>query len=94
MECFDGKLDQRIADDIRSFTRTSLDFLITIVTAIIDLFSFSAILFQIYPGLFGAILVYAAAGNVLCSVLCKDDLTILVCKAHSSPQRLVRLWLD
>ena len=43
--------DQRIADDIRAFTRTSLDFLITLPTSVIDLFSFSAILFQIYIAL-------------------------------------------
>lgn len=59
--------DQRIADDIRYFTRTSLDFFITLVTSIIDLFSFSAILFQIYPGLFAAIIAYAGVGSFLTS---------------------------
>ena len=56
--------DQRIAEDIRAFTKTSLDFLITVVTSVIDLASFSAILFQIYPGLFGAIIAYAGLGSV------------------------------
>jgi hypothetical protein len=51
--------DQRITEDIRHFTKTSLDFLITLFTSLIDLFSFSAILFQIYPGLFFAIIAYA-----------------------------------
>lgn len=55
--------DQRIADDIRYFTRTSLDFFISIITSIIDLCSFSAILFQIYPALFGAIIAYAGIGS-------------------------------
>ena len=59
--------DQRIADDIRYFTRTSLEFFITIVTSIIDLFSFSAILFQIYPGLFAAIIAYAGVGSFITS---------------------------
>jgi len=57
--------DQRIAEDIRAFTRTSLDFFITIFTSLIDLFAFSAILFQIYPGLFVAIIVYAGVGSVV-----------------------------
>ena len=57
--------DQRIGDDIRYFTRTSLDFFITVLTSIIDLFSFSAILFQIYPGLFAAIIAYAGIGSII-----------------------------
>jgi ABC-type uncharacterized transport system fused permease/ATPase subunit len=61
--------DQRIAEDVRSFTRTSLDFFITLFTAIIDLFSFSAILYQIYPGLFVAIIVYAGVGSVVTTQL-------------------------
>jgi ABC-type uncharacterized transport system fused permease/ATPase subunit len=59
--------DQRLADDIRYFTRTSLDFFITLITSVIDLFSFSAILFQIYPGLFVAIIVYAGLGSFITS---------------------------
>lgn len=61
--------DQRITEDIRHFTKTSLDFFITIFTSIIDLFSFSAILFQIYPGLFVAIILYAGIGSVITTKL-------------------------
>lgn len=57
--------DQRISEDIRRFTSTSLDFFITIFTSIIDLLSFSAILFQIFPGLFLAIILYAGIGSVI-----------------------------
>jgi putative ATP-binding cassette transporter len=57
--------DQRIAEDVRAFTRTSLDFFITVITSIIDLLSFSAILFQIYPPLFLAIIVYSGVGSVV-----------------------------
>ena len=49
----------------RAFTRTSLDFLITVLTAVIDLLSFSAILFQIFPGLFLAIILYAGIGSLI-----------------------------
>jgi vitamin B12/bleomycin/antimicrobial peptide transport system ATP-binding/permease protein len=61
--------DQRISEDIRHFTRTSLDFFITIFTSIIDLFSFSAILFQIFPGLFVAIILYAGIGSFITTQL-------------------------
>jgi len=57
--------DQRISEDIRRFTQTSLDFFITLFTSLIDLLSFSAILFSIYPGLFVAIVVYAGAGSLI-----------------------------
>jgi vitamin B12/bleomycin/antimicrobial peptide transport system ATP-binding/permease protein len=61
--------DQRISEDVRAFTRTSLDFFITLFTAVIDLFSFSAILYQIYPGLFAAIIAYAGIGSVVTTQL-------------------------
>lgn len=57
--------DQRIAEDVRAFTRTSLDFFITVITSVIDLLSFSAILFQIYPPLFLAIIAYSGVGSVV-----------------------------
>ena len=61
--------DQRISDDVRAFTETSLKFFITIFTSIVDLVSFSAILFQIYPGLFVAIILYALAGSLITTKL-------------------------
>eukprot|EP01031_Cornospumella_fuschlensis_P031612 gene31612-38204_t len=57
--------DQRIAEDIRRFTSTSLDFFLTIFTSVIDLLSFSAILFQINAGLFGAVVVYSGIGTFI-----------------------------
>ena len=64
--------DQRISEDVRAFTRTSLDFFITLFTAVIDLFSFSAILYQIYPGLFVAIIAYAGVGSIVTTQLGKS----------------------
>lgn len=61
--------DQRISEDIRHFTKTSLDFFITIFTSIVDLISFSAILFQIFPGLFVAVILYAGIGSIITSKL-------------------------
>jgi vitamin B12/bleomycin/antimicrobial peptide transport system ATP-binding/permease protein len=63
--------DQRITEDVNSFTAFSLQLVITIITSIIDLISFSTILWSIYPTLFGAILLYALAGTVITTLLGK-----------------------
>lgn len=64
--------DQRIAEDVQSFTSFSLQLFLTIVTSIIDLVSFSLILYSIYPQLFIAIIAYAAFGTVTTTYLGKD----------------------
>jgi putative ATP-binding cassette transporter len=57
--------DQRICEDLTEFTSTSLDFFFILLDAVINLVSFSAILFQIYPMLFVAIIVYALMGTFI-----------------------------
>ncbi|KAL7550100.1 hypothetical protein ACHAWF_013331 [Thalassiosira exigua] len=57
--------DQRIAEDIRSFTEFSLSFFLTLVTSVIDLVCFSFILFSIMPKLFIAIFLFASIGTIL-----------------------------
>ena len=57
--------DQRISEDIRSFTEFSLTFFLTIITSVIDLVCFSVILFTIMPQLFIAIFLFATVGTVL-----------------------------
>ena len=42
----------------------SRDFFITVLTAVIDLASFSGILYSIYPNLFYAIFAYATFGSL------------------------------
>jgi len=64
--------DQRITEDVRSFTSFSLSLFITIITSIIDLVSFSAILYSIQPELFGAIVAYAAFGTVVTTIIGKE----------------------
>ena len=59
--------DQRIAEDTRAFTAVSLDFGISVLTALIDLVSFSGILYSIYPDLFAVVVAYAGFGT-LCTV--------------------------
>ena len=56
--------DQRITEDVSAFTRVSLDFAITLMTSVIDLISFSGILYSIYPELFYVILLYAGFGSL------------------------------
>ena len=57
--------DQRISEDIRSFTEFSLTFFLTLVTSFIDLVCFSFILFSIMPELFLAIFGFASFGTFL-----------------------------
>lgn len=57
--------DQRIADDIRAFTRTSLTFLLVVLTSVITLISFTGVLMSISVSLSIALLAYAIAGTVI-----------------------------
>lgn len=57
--------DQRIAEDIRSFTRTSLSFTLLILTSVITLISFTAVLLSISVSLSVALVVYAIFGTVV-----------------------------
>ncbi|MBE9200111.1 MULTISPECIES: ABC transporter ATP-binding protein/permease [unclassified Nodularia (in: cyanobacteria)] len=55
--------DQRIAEDIRSFTRTSLSFTLLILTSIITLISFTGVLLSISVSLSVALVIYAFLGT-------------------------------
>mmetsp|Transcript_21173 Transcript_21173/g.31589 ORF Transcript_21173/g.31589 Transcript_21173/m.31589 type:complete len:736 (-) Transcript_21173:310-2517(-) len=61
--------DQRIAEDVRSFTAFSLSLFISVATSVIDLASFSTILYSIQPQLFGVIVGYALFGTVTTTAL-------------------------
>jgi ABC-type uncharacterized transport system fused permease/ATPase subunit len=61
--------DQRISEDVRTFTGFSLTLFLTILTSLIDLVSFSFILYSIQPQLFGAIIGYSAFGTIMTTVL-------------------------
>mmetsp|Transcript_28177 Transcript_28177/g.42985 ORF Transcript_28177/g.42985 Transcript_28177/m.42985 type:complete len:716 (-) Transcript_28177:1931-4078(-) len=64
--------DQRIAEDVRTFTTFSLQLFLKIITSVIDLVSFSAILYSIQPQLFGAIVIYATFGTIITTFLGKS----------------------
>jgi vitamin B12/bleomycin/antimicrobial peptide transport system ATP-binding/permease protein len=57
--------DQRIMEDIRSFTRTSLGFLLILLGSVMDLVSFTGILWSKSRLLVGVVLGYSLAGTVL-----------------------------
>ncbi|CAI5984067.1 unnamed protein product [Closterium sp. NIES-64] len=57
--------DQRINDDVDDFTTTSLTFSLALVNAIVDLISFSGILYSIYPPLFAVLLAYSLGGTAI-----------------------------
>ncbi|KAK4343937.1 hypothetical protein RND71_037031 [Anisodus tanguticus] len=57
--------DQRIVDDLSSFTGTTLSFALTFFNAAIDLISFSNILYGIYPPLFVVLLAYSLGGTAI-----------------------------
>jgi ABC-type uncharacterized transport system fused permease/ATPase subunit len=61
--------DQRISEDVNSFTSYSLQLVITVLTSLIDLVAFSTILWGIYPQLFLAIIAYALFGTITTTFL-------------------------
>ncbi|GMH92791.1 hypothetical protein TL16_g12453 [Triparma laevis f. inornata] len=64
--------DQRISEDVKSFTSFSLTVFITLLTSTIDLASFSTILYNIDSKLFASIFAYAAVGTVVTTNLGKQ----------------------
>jgi vitamin B12/bleomycin/antimicrobial peptide transport system ATP-binding/permease protein len=61
--------DQRISEDLREFTSTSLDFFFILFRALINLLSFSVVLYHICPSLFLAIILYAVIGTYVTTKL-------------------------
>lgn len=57
--------DQRISEDIRSFTQDSLMFLLVIVQSILQVIAFSAVLWSISPKLVIFLLFYAVTGTLI-----------------------------
>ncbi|WP_444357261.1 ABC transporter ATP-binding protein/permease [Phyllobacterium lublinensis] len=57
--------DQRIAEDVRAFTTTTLSFIIMIFNSGLTILAFSGVLWSISPLLFGVAVFYAACGSYL-----------------------------
>ncbi len=57
--------DQRIADDVRAFTTTTLSFTLLVLNGTLAAVSFSGVLWSISPRLFGVAVAYAVCGSAL-----------------------------
>src|SRR5947207_9426774 len=57
--------DQRIAEDVKTFTTTTLSFGLIILNSTVALFAFTGILWSITPWLVAAALLYAAIGPLV-----------------------------
>jgi putative ATP-binding cassette transporter len=55
--------DQRITEDVRTFTVTTLSFILLMVNGVFTIVLFSGVLWSISPWLFGAALAYSVAGS-------------------------------
>jgi len=63
--------DQRITDDVRAFTTTTLSFILLIFNGTLTAISFSGVLWTISPTLFGVAVAYAICGSLLTILLGK-----------------------
>ena len=61
--------DQRISEDVRAFTVTTLSFALMALNSAFTIVAFSGVLWTISPLLFGVAVLYAAAGSLLTFVL-------------------------
>ncbi|MBB3594540.1 putative ATP-binding cassette transporter [Rhizobium sp. BK529] len=61
--------DQRIAEDVKAFTTTTLSFLLMLLSSVLTIFTFSGVLWLISPLLFFTAVVYAAFGSFMTIVL-------------------------
>ncbi|HYE34917.1 ABC transporter ATP-binding protein/permease [Methylocaldum sp.] len=57
--------DQRISDDVRAFTVTTLSFVLMLLNGAFTVVAFSGVMWSISPLLFGVAVVYALAGSYL-----------------------------
>lgn len=57
--------DQRIAEDVRAFTTTTLSFVVMLLNSGVTIVTFSGVVWSISPTLFGVAVLYAACGSYL-----------------------------
>ena len=57
--------DQRIAEDVRTFTTVTLSFILMSMNGLFTVIAFSSVLWMISPWLFGAALLYALVGTLM-----------------------------
>lgn len=57
--------DQRMTEDVRQLTTTTLSFFLMMINATLTVISFSGVLWQISPKLFGVCVLYAVVGSLV-----------------------------
>ncbi len=60
-----GNPDERIAEDVRAFTSTTLSFTVMLVNGVLAVVSFSGVLWMISRPLFGVAIAYASLGTLV-----------------------------
>ena len=68
--------DQRIAEDVKSFTTISIELFMSVFFATIDFLGYSSILLRNYPSLFPALLAYAVGGTFVTILLGRHLVTL------------------
>src|SRR4029077_5479729 len=68
--------DQRISEDVRAFTVTTLSFALMALNSVFTIVAFSGVLWTISPLLFGVAAAYAAGGSLLTFVLGRPLITL------------------
>lgn len=63
--------DQRIAEDIKNFTKTSLEYLLLILGSVIDVLAFTGILWALSKNLATFLLIYSLLGTVIIAFLAR-----------------------
>jgi putative ATP-binding cassette transporter len=61
--------DQRIAEDVKTFTQQSLNFVIILLDAILQLIGFTGLLWSISPLLMSFLIIYAVGGTIITTVV-------------------------
>jgi len=61
--------DQRIAEDVRAFTTTTLSFILMAINSVLTVLAFAGVLWEISPLLFVVAIVYAACGSYFTLIL-------------------------
>lgn len=64
-----GNPDQRITEDVKAFTTTTLSFVLMLLNGLFTAIAFSSVLISISPLLFGVAVLYAAAGSAMAVML-------------------------
>ncbi len=61
--------DQRIAEDVKSFTQESLKFLLIVVSSVLEVIAFSSVLLGISKSLVIFLVIYALVGTLVATIV-------------------------